>query len=158
MKYREVVRKLSVLGCQERARKGGGSHRKWIDPISRQAAVIPDWGNRDLKMGTIRACGSTGRNRLATFLRCLTQSSNTNYLPSWLNYCLNKVVGVEKPTSTQMVMIRSTIGPSSSQSSNPTSCLKSLALLLKRLMGLLKRLANTAQKQDGDSTIGHRST
>ena len=55
MKYREVVRKLSVLGCQERVRKGGGSHRKWIDPISRQAAVIPDWGNRDLKLGTIRA-------------------------------------------------------------------------------------------------------
>ena len=55
MKYREVVRKLSVLGCQERVRKGGGSHRKWIDPISQQATVIPDWGNRDLKLGTIRA-------------------------------------------------------------------------------------------------------
>ena len=55
MKYREVVKKLSVLGCQERVRKGGGSHRKWIDPISQQATVIPDWGNRDLKLGTIRA-------------------------------------------------------------------------------------------------------
>ena len=55
MKYREVVRKLSVLGCQERVRKGGGSHRKWINPISQQATVIPDWGNRDLKLGTIRA-------------------------------------------------------------------------------------------------------
>jgi len=29
--------------------------RKWIDPISQQATVIPDWGNRDLKLGTIRA-------------------------------------------------------------------------------------------------------
>ena len=55
MKYREVVRKLSVLGCQERVRKGGGSHRKWINPIAQQATVIPDWGNRDLKLGTIRA-------------------------------------------------------------------------------------------------------
>ena len=55
MKYREVVKKLSVLGCQERVRKGGGSHRKWINPISQQATVIPDWGNRDLKLGTIRA-------------------------------------------------------------------------------------------------------
>ena len=55
MKYREVVKKLSVLGCQERVRKGGGSHRKWIDPISQQATIIPDWGNRDLKLGTIRA-------------------------------------------------------------------------------------------------------
>ncbi|MXX37636.1 MAG: type II toxin-antitoxin system HicA family toxin [Gemmatimonadetes bacterium] len=55
MKYREVVKKLSALGCQERVRKGGGSHRKWIDPISQQATVIPDWGNRDLKLGTIRA-------------------------------------------------------------------------------------------------------
>ena len=55
MKYREVVKKLSVLGCQERVRKGGGSHRKWIDPVSQQATIIPDWGNRDLKLGTIRA-------------------------------------------------------------------------------------------------------
>lgn len=55
MKYREVVKKLSVLGCQERVRTGGGSHRKWINPISQQATVIPDWGNRDLKLGTIRA-------------------------------------------------------------------------------------------------------
>ena len=55
MKYHEVVKKLSVLGCQERVRKGGGSHRKWIDPISQQATVIPDWGNRDLKLGTVRA-------------------------------------------------------------------------------------------------------
>lgn len=55
MKYREVVKKLSVLGCQERVRKGGGSHRKWIDPVSQQATIIPDWGNRDLKLGTVRA-------------------------------------------------------------------------------------------------------
>ena len=55
MKYREVVKKLSVLGCQERVRKGGGSHRKWINPISQQATIIPDWGNRDLKLGTVRA-------------------------------------------------------------------------------------------------------
>ena len=55
MKYREVVKKLSVLGCQERVRKGGGSHRKWINPSSQQATIIPDWGNRDLKLGTVRA-------------------------------------------------------------------------------------------------------
>ena len=55
MKYREVAKKLSVLGCQERVRKGGGSHRKWIDPVSQQATIVPDWGNRDLKLGTVRA-------------------------------------------------------------------------------------------------------
>jgi predicted RNA binding protein YcfA (HicA-like mRNA interferase family) len=55
MKYREVARKLSSLGCQELARKGGGAHRKWFNPRLRQLTVVPDWGSRDLKIGTIRA-------------------------------------------------------------------------------------------------------
>ncbi len=55
MKYRDVARKLSSLGCQELPRKGGGSHRKWHNPSTQQATVIPDWGNRDLKLGTVRA-------------------------------------------------------------------------------------------------------
>ncbi len=54
MKYREVVRKLTILGCQERKRRGGGSHRKWFNPYSHGATVIPDWGGQDLKLGTIR--------------------------------------------------------------------------------------------------------
>lgn len=43
MKYREVARKLAMLGCQELPRKGGGSHRKWLNPATQQASVIPDW-------------------------------------------------------------------------------------------------------------------
>ena len=31
MKYREVARKLTLLGCQEGERRGGGSHRKWYN-------------------------------------------------------------------------------------------------------------------------------
>jgi mRNA interferase HicA len=54
MTYREVVRKLQALGCQELSRRGGGSHRKWYNPQSKQAATVPDWGGRDLKLGTIR--------------------------------------------------------------------------------------------------------
>ena len=55
MKYREVARKLSVLGCVEIARTGGGSHRKWLNPANNKSTVVPDWGGRDLKMGTVRA-------------------------------------------------------------------------------------------------------
>jgi len=53
--YRQVVRKLVALGCQELARRSGGSHRKWVNPATAQATVVPDWGSRDLKMGTVRA-------------------------------------------------------------------------------------------------------
>ncbi len=55
MKYREVARKLATLGCQEIVRSGGGSHRKWLNPFTNQATVVPDWGSRDLKLGTLRA-------------------------------------------------------------------------------------------------------
>lgn len=55
MKYRDVARKLSALGCQELPRRGGGSHRKWLNPAAQRAAVLPDWGSRDLKLGTVRS-------------------------------------------------------------------------------------------------------
>ena len=55
MKYREVARKLTALGCQELRRRGGGSHRKWFNPATQRVTVIPDWGGRDLKQGTLRA-------------------------------------------------------------------------------------------------------
>ncbi len=55
MNYREVSRKLLNLDCQELPRKGGGSHRKWWNPSTQQATVVPDWGSRDLKTGTLRA-------------------------------------------------------------------------------------------------------
>lgn len=55
MTYREVARKLARLGCWEIARSGGGSHRKWFNPATNQASVLPDWGSSDLKKGTLRA-------------------------------------------------------------------------------------------------------
>jgi mRNA interferase HicA len=55
MNYREVARKLAVLGCQELPRRGAGSHRKWFNPDAQRATVIPDWGGRDLKVGTVRS-------------------------------------------------------------------------------------------------------
>ena len=54
MRYREVSRKLTALGCLEQERKGGDSHRKWFNPKSNRGSVIPDWGGRDLKTGTVR--------------------------------------------------------------------------------------------------------
>lgn len=55
MNYREVARKLRTLGCEELPRRGGGSHRKWLNPPTQRVAVFPDWGGRDLKLGTVRA-------------------------------------------------------------------------------------------------------
>ena len=55
MRYREVARKLTALGCNEVPRKGGGSHRKWHNPVAARSTVVPDWGGRDLKTGTVRA-------------------------------------------------------------------------------------------------------
>ncbi len=55
MTYKELVRKLRLLGCEEIPRRGGGSHRKWTNPSTGKATIIPDWGNKDLKKGTIHA-------------------------------------------------------------------------------------------------------
>lgn len=55
MKYRHVSRKLIALGCQELPRRTGGSHRKWFNPATNRVTVVPDWGGRDLKLGTVRA-------------------------------------------------------------------------------------------------------
>lgn len=54
MKYREVERKLRKLGCDEVTRHGGGSHRKWYNPSTGGGAILPDWGKKDLKKGTLR--------------------------------------------------------------------------------------------------------
>jgi predicted RNA binding protein YcfA (HicA-like mRNA interferase family) len=53
--YREVTRKLLALGCTELPRKSGGSHRKWFNPALQKITSLPDWGSRDLKLGTVRA-------------------------------------------------------------------------------------------------------
>jgi len=55
VRYREAARKLSALGCEELARRGPGSHRKWHNPVAGRLASVPDWGPKDLKMGTLRA-------------------------------------------------------------------------------------------------------
>ena len=54
MKYKEVARKLKLMGCQEIQRKRGGSHRKWYNPDGGTIAPIPDWGSKDLKIRTLR--------------------------------------------------------------------------------------------------------
>ena len=43
------------LGCVELPRRGAGSHRKRHNPTTDRAAVLPDWGSRDLKTGTLHA-------------------------------------------------------------------------------------------------------
>jgi mRNA interferase HicA len=55
MKYREVARKLTAMGCFEMPRSGSGSHHKWRNDAAKRATVVPDWGSRDLKLGTVRA-------------------------------------------------------------------------------------------------------
>ena len=57
MKNREIAKKLRNLGCEERVRRGGGSHRKWYNPNKNPIIVVavPDWGSKDLKTGTLRS-------------------------------------------------------------------------------------------------------
>jgi predicted RNA binding protein YcfA (HicA-like mRNA interferase family) len=55
MNYREVARKLQALGCEELPPRTGGSHRKWHNPDTGRIAPVPDWGNKDFKIGTLRA-------------------------------------------------------------------------------------------------------
>lgn len=54
MRYREIAKRLRQLGCVEVERRGGGSHRKWTNPTTGGATTIPDWGSKDLKLGTLR--------------------------------------------------------------------------------------------------------
>ena len=53
MTYREAAAKLQRLGCEEVRRRG--SHRRWVNPATGGRATLPDWGPRDLKVGTLRA-------------------------------------------------------------------------------------------------------
>ncbi len=55
MKYKEVKKKLRKLGCVEISRRGGGSHRKWYNLTLNAKAIVPDWGSKDLKPGTLRS-------------------------------------------------------------------------------------------------------
>ena len=55
MNYREFAKKLKALGCHEIERRGGGSHKKWLNPATGRGTTIPDWGPKDLKAGTISA-------------------------------------------------------------------------------------------------------
>jgi predicted RNA binding protein YcfA (HicA-like mRNA interferase family) len=48
MRYREVEKKLRALGCVELPRAGDGSHRKWLNPQTGRATIVPDWGGDDL--------------------------------------------------------------------------------------------------------------
>jgi predicted RNA binding protein YcfA (HicA-like mRNA interferase family) len=52
--YREIARRLRILGCEELPRRGSGSHRKWHNPATGRIAPVPDWGSKDLKLGTVR--------------------------------------------------------------------------------------------------------
>ena len=54
MRYRELARRLSRLGCQE-LRSGKGSHPIGYNPSTGKVASIPDRGSRDLAPGTVRA-------------------------------------------------------------------------------------------------------
>ncbi|MEW6286339.1 MAG: type II toxin-antitoxin system HicA family toxin [Chloroflexota bacterium] len=55
MKYREASKKLKALGCEEIPRRGTGSHRIWHNPLNNKIAPLPDWGPKDIKIGTLRA-------------------------------------------------------------------------------------------------------
>lgn len=53
MRYRELAKRLKKLGCEE-YRQAGGSHTVWRNPANEQRAIVPNWGRKDLKPGTVR--------------------------------------------------------------------------------------------------------
>lgn len=53
MKYRELAKRLKKLNCEE-YRQAKGSHTVWHNPETGGKAIIPNWGNKDLKPGTVR--------------------------------------------------------------------------------------------------------
>lgn len=53
MRYRDLVKRLQALGCEE-LRVGKGSHRIWRNPTTGQVTTVPDWGHKDLSPGTVR--------------------------------------------------------------------------------------------------------
>ncbi len=54
MRYRDLAKRLRQLGCEELV-GGKGSHRKWYNSTTGMVVVIPDWGSKDLALGTVRA-------------------------------------------------------------------------------------------------------
>ena len=54
MRYRELTRKLRRLGC-DFDRRAKGDHEIWMNTSTHARTTIPNWGNRDLKPGTIAA-------------------------------------------------------------------------------------------------------
>jgi len=50
--YRVLARKLRACGC-DFERQAKGSHEMWRNPVTRKTALVPNWGRRDLKPGTI---------------------------------------------------------------------------------------------------------
>jgi mRNA interferase HicA len=54
MRYRQVARKRRALGCEELPRRRGTSHRKWYNQATERIAPVPDWGSKDLKIGTLQ--------------------------------------------------------------------------------------------------------
>src|SRR4051794_29540995 len=83
MTYREVSRKLERLGCQELPRRGGGSPRKWVNPLSQQATVVPDWGWTRPQTWYGPNHSTPAWNRLGGFRSCLVEcSAEARELPS----------------------------------------------------------------------------
>ena len=52
MTYREMRRKLEILGCRFQ-RQADGSHELWVNPSNGRRTPIPRHGNRDLATGTL---------------------------------------------------------------------------------------------------------
>ncbi len=58
MIYRDAIRKPIVLDCEELPRRGDGSHWEWYNPRVGRATILPDGGNRDLQIGTLKSAKS----------------------------------------------------------------------------------------------------
>jgi predicted RNA binding protein YcfA (HicA-like mRNA interferase family) len=54
MNYKQLTRRLKVLGC-EFARQAPGPHEAWRNPANHRYTVIPRHAGRDIPVGTLHA-------------------------------------------------------------------------------------------------------
>ena len=53
MNYKELTKKLRALGCHEIPRRGGGSHRKWVNPALEKVPLSRTGGIGILNKGRL---------------------------------------------------------------------------------------------------------
>jgi hypothetical protein len=105
VKYKEVAQKLKQMGCQEIPRKGSGSHRKWYNPEGGAITPIPDWGSKDLKIGTLRQIIHQFKQSWGNFIKI--QTKNFQRIIVMSHYVLQRIQAIQDELETLKKIVES---------------------------------------------------